>query len=79
MIHPTALVDPAARIGADVAIGAYSVIGADVEIGDGTAIGPHVRHRRPDAHRPRQPHLPVRLDRRRPAGQEVRAASAPSW
>ncbi len=42
MIHPTALVDPAARIGNNVSIGAYSIIGADVEIGDDTWIGPHV-------------------------------------
>jgi UDP-N-acetylglucosamine acyltransferase len=42
MIHPTALVDPAARIAPDVRIGAYSVVGADVEIGEGTVIGPHV-------------------------------------
>jgi UDP-N-acetylglucosamine acyltransferase len=42
VIHPTAIVDPAANIGANVTIGAYSVIGADVEIGDGTWIGPHV-------------------------------------
>ncbi|MEO8011993.1 MAG: acyl-ACP--UDP-N-acetylglucosamine O-acyltransferase, partial [Dokdonella sp.] len=42
MIHPTALVDAAARIGNDVSIGAYSIIGADVEIGDNTTIGPHV-------------------------------------
>src|SRR4051812_18285874 len=42
MIHATAIVDPAARIGANVSIGAYSVIGADVEIDDGTTIGPHV-------------------------------------
>lgn len=42
MIHPTALVDPAARIGAGVRIGAYSIVGADVDIGDGTTIGPHV-------------------------------------
>ena len=41
-IHATALVDPAARMGADVSIGAYSIIGADVEIGDRTTIGPHV-------------------------------------
>src|SRR5574337_1285147 len=33
MIHPTALVDPSAVIGANVGIGACSVIGADVEIG----------------------------------------------
>ena len=42
MIHATAQVDPAARIGQGVRIGAYSVVGADVEIGDGTEIGPHV-------------------------------------
>lgn len=41
-IHPTAVVDPAARIGADVEIGPYAVIGADVELGDGCRIGPHV-------------------------------------
>lgn len=41
-IHPTALIDPSAVIGANVCIGAYSVIGAEVEIGDGTVIGPHV-------------------------------------
>jgi UDP-N-acetylglucosamine acyltransferase len=42
MIHATAIVDPAARIGANVSIGAYSVIGGGVEIGEGTTIGPHV-------------------------------------
>ena len=42
MIHATAIVDPAARIGASVSIGAYSVVGAGVEIGEGTSIGPHV-------------------------------------
>jgi UDP-N-acetylglucosamine acyltransferase len=42
MIHPTAQIDPAARLGANVEIGAYSVIGADVTIGDGTRIAPHV-------------------------------------
>lgn len=42
MIHPTAAIDPAATIGSNVSIGAYSVIGADVRIGDGTQIGPHV-------------------------------------
>jgi len=41
MIHQTAIVDAAARIAADVEIGAYSVVGADVEIGSGTVIGPH--------------------------------------
>jgi UDP-N-acetylglucosamine acyltransferase len=42
MIHPTAIVDPAARIGAGVSIGAYSVIGADVEIGAESTVGSHV-------------------------------------
>ena len=41
MIHPTAQIDPSARVGARVSIGAYSIIGADVEIGEGTSIGPH--------------------------------------
>lgn len=40
-IHPTALVDAGARLGADVEIGPYAIIGADVEIGDGCRIGPH--------------------------------------
>ncbi|MEO5559219.1 MAG: acyl-ACP--UDP-N-acetylglucosamine O-acyltransferase [Dokdonella sp.] len=42
MIHASALIDPSARIGTDVSIGAYSIIGAGVEIGDRTWIGPHV-------------------------------------
>lgn len=41
MIHPTAIVDPGARIGANVEIGPYAIIGGDVEIGDNTRIGPH--------------------------------------
>ncbi len=42
MIHPTAIVDPGARIGTNVEIGPYSIIGPHVEIGDNTIIGPHV-------------------------------------
>ena len=41
-IHPTALVDPAARVAADATIGPYSIIGPDVAIGAGTVVGPHV-------------------------------------
>jgi UDP-N-acetylglucosamine acyltransferase len=41
-IHPSALVDPDARIEAGVSIGPFSVIGAQVEIGAGSVIGPHV-------------------------------------
>lgn len=42
MIHRTAIIDPSAKIAANVHIGPYSVIGPDVEIGEGTWIGPHV-------------------------------------
>lgn len=42
MIHPTAIIDPAAEIGADVEIGPYSIVKGDVFIGSGTIIGPHV-------------------------------------
>lgn len=41
-VHPTALVDPSARIGEGVNIGAYSIVGPEVSIGAGTMIGPHV-------------------------------------
>lgn len=41
-IHPTAVVDPQARIAAGVQIGPYAVIGPEVEIGAGSRIGPHV-------------------------------------
>ena len=41
MIHPTAQVDPGARLGARVAIGAFSIVGPDVDIGEGTTIGSH--------------------------------------
>ncbi|MDH3221396.1 MAG: acyl-ACP--UDP-N-acetylglucosamine O-acyltransferase [Gammaproteobacteria bacterium] len=42
MIHSSAIVDPGAKLAADVEVGPYSVIGAGVEIGAGTIIGPHV-------------------------------------
>jgi UDP-N-acetylglucosamine acyltransferase len=41
-IHPSALVDPQARLGAGVEIGPYSVVGPGVELGEGTWIGAHV-------------------------------------
>ncbi|MCM2311460.1 MAG: acyl-ACP--UDP-N-acetylglucosamine O-acyltransferase [Steroidobacteraceae bacterium] len=40
-IHPTALVDPGAELGAGVEVGAYAVIGAGVQIGANTRVGPH--------------------------------------
>ncbi len=39
-IHPSAIIDPSARIDETVQIGAGSVIGARVEIGGGSIIGP---------------------------------------
>jgi UDP-N-acetylglucosamine acyltransferase len=39
--HPTAIIDPRARIAADVSVGAYSVIGAEVEIDAGSSVGSH--------------------------------------
>ena len=41
-IHPTALVEPGARIADDVSIGPFSIVGGDVVVGAGTRIGPHV-------------------------------------
>lgn len=40
-VHPTALVDAAAELAADVRIGPYTVVGPDVRIEAGTEIGPH--------------------------------------
>ncbi|MBE2210572.1 MAG: acyl-ACP--UDP-N-acetylglucosamine O-acyltransferase [Xanthomonadaceae bacterium] len=40
-IHPTAAIDPSARLADDVVVGAYTVIDAEVEVGAGTVIGPH--------------------------------------
>ena len=41
-IHPTALVDPKARLGSKVVVGPYSIIGAGVEIGEESWLGAHV-------------------------------------
>jgi len=40
-IHPTAIVDSRARLGARVTVGPYTVIDGDVEVGEGTTIGAH--------------------------------------
>ena len=42
MIHPTAIIDPAAVLAENVSVGAYSIIGADVTIGSGSEIRSHV-------------------------------------
>jgi UDP-N-acetylglucosamine acyltransferase len=40
-IHPTAIIDPRAKLAANVKVGPYTVIDADVEVGEGTTIGAH--------------------------------------
>lgn len=47
MIHPTAVVDPGARLDEGVEVGPFAVIGPGVEIGFGTWIGPHAVVRGP--------------------------------
>lgn len=42
MIHPTAIIHPQAKVGANVRIGPYAVIDADVELGADCVIGPNV-------------------------------------
>jgi len=42
LINSRAIVDPQARLAADVQVGPWSIIGPGVEIGEGTVIGPHV-------------------------------------
>lgn len=41
-IHPTAIIDPGAKIGENVTVGPYAVIENNVVIGDGCEIGSHV-------------------------------------
>ncbi len=41
-IHPSAVVQEGAELGADVEVGAYAVIGANVRIGERSKIMPHV-------------------------------------
>lgn len=41
-IHPTAIVDPSAQIGAGTVVGPYSIIGPHVRLGETNKVGPHV-------------------------------------
>jgi UDP-N-acetylglucosamine acyltransferase len=41
-VHPTAVIDPKAEIGADVTIGPYCVVGPDVALGSGCWLQNHV-------------------------------------
>jgi UDP-N-acetylglucosamine acyltransferase len=42
MIHPTAIVDPKAKLHKTASVGAYSIIDGDVAVGADCVIGPHV-------------------------------------
>jgi len=42
MIHPTAIIHPSAKLGANVRVGPYAVIDAEVELGADCVVGPHV-------------------------------------
>jgi UDP-N-acetylglucosamine acyltransferase len=42
MIHPTAIIHPQAKLGANVRVGPYAVIDAGVELGADCIVGPHV-------------------------------------
>jgi UDP-N-acetylglucosamine acyltransferase len=42
VIHPTAIIDPTAKLAANVSIGPWTLIGPDVEIGEGTVVHSHV-------------------------------------
>jgi len=41
MIHPTAIVEPGAKLAPDVRVGPFAVIGAQVEIGAGSSVAAH--------------------------------------
>ena len=41
MIHPTAIVEPGAQLGAAVQIGPFAYVAATVRLGDGCALAPH--------------------------------------
>jgi UDP-N-acetylglucosamine acyltransferase len=40
-IHPTAIIEPGAKLAKDIQIGPYAIIGAHVEIDEGTTVGAH--------------------------------------
>jgi len=42
LIHPSAIIDPSAKLAEDVCVGPWTIIGPDVRIGAGTKIASHV-------------------------------------
>ena len=57
-LHPTAIIDPKAVLGANVQIGPYAVIGAGVELGDGCRVGHHATIEGPSRIGPRNEFFP---------------------
>jgi UDP-N-acetylglucosamine acyltransferase len=57
-IHPTALVDPRAKLGAGVKVGPYAIIGAEVELGEGSQVGHHATLEGPSTIGPRNIFFP---------------------
>jgi len=57
-IHPTALVDPKARLGTGVQVGAYAIITAGAELGDGCIVGHHATIDGPSKIGPRNEFFP---------------------
>src|SRR5690554_836528 len=47
LIDPRAIIDPSARLAANVQVGPWTIIGPDVEIGEGTVVASHVVIRGP--------------------------------
>ena len=41
-VHPTAIVEPAAKLGDGVTVGPYCVVGAEVTLGEGVTLVAHV-------------------------------------
>jgi UDP-N-acetylglucosamine acyltransferase len=57
-LHPTAIVDPGAKLGANVTVGAYAFIGAQVELGEGCRVGHHASLEGPFVAGPRNEFFP---------------------
>ena len=57
-LHPTASIDPQARLGSGVEVGPYAVIGAEVELGDGCRVGHHATIDGPSKIGPRNEFFP---------------------
>ena len=70
-IHPTAVVDPGAKIADDVRIGPYAVIGEGVELAAGVEIASHVHLEGSHCDRRGDPRVSVRGDRRGAPGSRL--------